>query len=112
MVDPTKIVVIAYLTTPIVFKTLHSTLGHIGYYRKFIQNYAKIMAPLEKLLCKDTKNIWKPKCQEVFYKIKEKLAMVPILIFPNQTESFHVHVDASSIALHVVLTQLDEGYIA
>ena len=34
---------------------------------------------------------------------------VPILVFPNWTVSFHVHVDASSIALGVILAQPGEG---
>ena len=37
------------------------------------------------------------------------MASSPILVFPNWTKEFHVHVDASSIALGVVLTQPGEG---
>jgi len=36
MVDPTKIVVIVNLEAPKNVKQLRATLGHIGYYRKFI----------------------------------------------------------------------------
>jgi hypothetical protein len=36
---------------------------------------------------------------------------VEILVFPDWTKIFHVHVDASSIALGVVLTQPNEGNI-
>jgi hypothetical protein len=34
-----------------------------------------------------------------------KMVTVPILVFPDWTKEFHVHVDASSIALGVVLAQ-------
>jgi hypothetical protein len=35
----------------------------------------------------------------------------PILVFPDWSKAFHVYVDASSIALGVVIAQLGEGYI-
>jgi len=40
VVDPTKIMVIINLEVPRSVKQLHATLGHTGYYRKFINNYA------------------------------------------------------------------------
>lgn len=53
MVDPTKIAVIVNLEAPRSVKQLHVTLGHTGYYRKFIKAYAQIAALMEKLLKKD-----------------------------------------------------------
>ena len=37
------------------------------------------------------------------------MVTTPILVFPNWKVSFHVHVDASSIAMGVILEQLGEG---
>ena len=37
------------------------------------------------------------------------MVLVPILVFPYWNKEFHVHVDASSIALGVVPTQPKEG---
>jgi hypothetical protein len=54
LVDPTKIVVIVNLPPPKSVRQLRATLRHTGYYRKFINGYAKITAPMEKLLKKDT----------------------------------------------------------
>jgi hypothetical protein len=39
------------------------------------------------------------------------MVIVPILVFPNWRKEFHVHVDASSIALGATPTQLGEGDI-
>ena len=47
MVDPEKITVILNLQAPRSVKQLCATLGHMSYCRKFIKNYAQIMAPME-----------------------------------------------------------------
>jgi hypothetical protein len=39
------------------------------------------------------------------------MVTAPILVFPNWSKEFHVHVDASSITLGTVLAQLGEGDI-
>jgi hypothetical protein len=40
LVDPTKIIVILELASPTSVRQLRATLGHTGYYMKFIQGYA------------------------------------------------------------------------
>ena len=37
------------------------------------------------------------------------MTSVPILVFPDWNKEFHVHVDASSVALGVVLAQPSDG---
>ena len=68
-----------------------------------------ITAPMEKLLKKDASFIWIPECQSSFKTLKAKMALAPILAFPDWTKDFYVHVDALSVALGVVLAQLGEG---
>ena len=111
MVDPAKIAIIVNLPPSKSIKQLRTMLGHIGYYRKFIKGYNQIIAPMEKKLKKDIKFEWTPECQESLYILKEKIVTAPILVFPNWSKYFHVHVDASSIALGVVLAQSGEGNI-
>ena len=50
MVDLVKIAVILNLEAPRSVKQLRATLGHIGYYKKFIKGYAQFTVPMEKLL--------------------------------------------------------------
>eukprot|EP00253_Pinus_taeda_P032985 PITA_32985 len=62
MVDPAKIVVIINLEVPRSVKQLRVTLGHTGYYRKFIKGYAQITVPMEKILKKDATFYWNEEC--------------------------------------------------
>jgi hypothetical protein len=66
---------------------------------------------MEKLLKKDYQFGWTNECQKIFDTLKQKMVIVPILFFPDWTKEFHVHIDASSIALGVVLAQPGEGEI-
>ena len=61
--------------------------------------------PMEKLLKKDDTFCWNNDCKKSLDILKEKMVTVPILVFLNWKKEFHVHVDASCIALGVVLTQ-------
>ena len=58
LVDPVKIPLILSFLPPMNLKMLWVTLGHRGYYRKFIKGYAMITAPMEKLLKKDAAFEW------------------------------------------------------
>jgi hypothetical protein len=66
---------------------------------------------MENLLKKDCLFIWIEEFQQSFDTLKQKMVTMPTLVFPDCTKEFHVHVDASSIALRVVPTQPRTGYI-
>jgi hypothetical protein len=108
-VDLAKIIVIVNLPVPKTIHQLRATLGHTGYYRKFIKGYAHITTPMEKLLRKDTKYQWNDECQHSLDTLKEKMVSAPILVFPDWEKTFHVHVDASAIALGAILVQPGAG---
>jgi hypothetical protein len=99
LVDPAKIAIIVSLPPPKMVRQLRATLGHIGYYKILIKGYIQITAPMEKLLRKDTKFQWNDDCQHSLDTLKEMMVTMPILVFPKWENTFHVHVDASAIAL-------------
>jgi len=66
---------------------------------------------MEKLLKKDVKFQWNYECQQSLDILKEKMVIAPILVLPDWSKKFHVHVDVSSITLGAVLTKLGEGDI-
>lgn len=76
----------------------------MGYYRNFIKSYARITAPMEKLLKKDATLCWNEECQKRLDVLKEKMVTAPILVFLDWMKEFHVHVDASCIMLEELLT--------
>jgi hypothetical protein len=111
LVDPSKIAVIVNLPPPKTVCQLRATLGHTGYYKKFIKGYAKITVLMEKLLRKDTKFQWNEDCQHGLDTLKENMVTTPILVFPDWEKTFHVHVDASAIALGAILAQPRARYL-
>ena len=52
-VDKAKIEVIQNLPLSGTVRDLRSFLGHVGFYQRFIQDFAKVSKPLITLLCKD-----------------------------------------------------------
>ena len=57
-VETAKIEVIVGLPSPKTQKEVRRFLGHVGYYRHFIENFTKIVAPMFKLLIKDVEFQW------------------------------------------------------
>jgi hypothetical protein len=109
LVDPTKITVIVNLPVPKIVRQLRETLGHLGYYRKFIKGYVQITTTMEKMFRKYTKYQWKDECQHGLDTLKENMVTAPILVFLDWEKTFHVHVDASAIALRAILVQPGAG---
>jgi hypothetical protein len=62
LVDLAKVVVILNMPPPTNAKKLRSTLGHIGYYHRFIKIYTNTTIPLENVLKKYEVLSWKPEC--------------------------------------------------
>ena len=61
-VDPTKIEVIVGLTSSKIQKEVRSFLDHAGYYRRFIEKFTKIAAPMFKFLIKYVECQWTKSC--------------------------------------------------
>ena len=66
---------------------------------------------VERLLKKGTKFQLTDEFQENLDKLKRNMVVSPKVVFPNWKKEFHVHVNASFVALGVVLTQPGEGEI-
>jgi hypothetical protein len=60
---------------------------------------------MTRLLQKDMRFVWTPKCDVAFHKLRTLLTSAPILAQPNIEKLFDVYCDASGIGLGGVLMQ-------
>ncbi|GJV32983.1 reverse transcriptase domain-containing protein [Tanacetum coccineum] len=109
-VDRAKVDVIAKLPPPTMVKGIRSFLGHVGFYRRFIQDFSKITRPMTHLLEKETPFVFSNKCMESFEILKMKLTEAPILVAPDWDLPFEIMCDASDFAIGAVLGQRKEKY--
>lgn len=89
-------------TTP---TEVRSFLGLAGYYRRFVEKFASIAAPLTKLTQKGAKFQWSDTCERSFQLLKEKLTTAPVLTLPEGPDGYVVYCDASRVGLGCVLMQ-------
>ncbi|UYV68869.1 K02A2.6-like, partial [Cordylochernes scorpioides] len=87
-------------------KTLQSFLGAVNVYNKFIPDYARLRAPLNKLLKKDVKWNWDPDCQQAFTTLKESLTSKPVLHLYQVGLPCRLYCDASTQGIAGILKQV------
>nr|GFA41657.1 reverse transcriptase domain-containing protein [Tanacetum cinerariifolium] len=87
-VDRAKVDVIAKLPYPTTFKGVRSFLGHAGFYRRFIQDFSKIVRPMTHLLEKETPFVFSKDCIDAFDTLKKTLTETSILVIPDWNLSF------------------------
>ena len=104
-VDKAKVKVIQDLALPKWIRELRSFLGHVGFYHRFIQDFAKVSKPLTSLLCKEKDFIIEDEWKHAFMQLKQALVEVPILQSPNWELPFEIMCDASDFAVGAVLGQ-------
>lgn len=85
-VDPAMTeVVVNWKSSKNVFE-IQSFLGLAGYYRRFVERFSTIAAPITKLTRKSTSFVWSQECENSFQQLKQKLTMTPILLLPAENE--------------------------
>eukprot|EP00731_Ephydatia_muelleri_P015791 Em0009g215a len=107
--DSDKTRCIADWPTPSCLQDLKQFLGLASYYRRFVRNFAAIVAPLVKLTEKGHVWHWSSDCDAAFLQLKERLVTSPILGYPVFNQPFMVDTDASGEGLGAVLSQYVSG---
>ncbi|KRZ52550.1 Retrovirus-related Pol polyprotein from transposon [Trichinella nativa] len=91
--------------TPTCVTELRQFLGLASYYRKFVNGFANIAAPLHRLLEKRAEWDWSKAFQSAFDALKYHLTSAPILAYPEFHRRFTVDVDVRGNGLGAVLSQ-------
>jgi len=87
---------------------MQSFFGQINFVRKFTPNFAEIIKPLQKMICKDAKFKWDDERKDAFNNIKAAISQALVLWSPDFNRDFFLYTFASDQSLAAVLTQKDE----
>ncbi|CAL9002595.1 unnamed protein product, partial [Prunus brigantina] len=104
-VDPQKIEAVMNWPQPTSVTEIRSFLGLAGYYRRFVEGFSVIAAPLTRLTRKGVKFEWSDECEKSFTELKTRLTTAPVLTLPDDSGNFVIYSDASQQGLGCVLMQ-------
>lgn len=103
--DLSKVEAVVSWKRPSSVTEFRSFLGLAGYYRRFVQGFLSIAAPLTKLTRKGVPFVWTDQCETSFQELKKRLTTAPILTLSSGSGGFIVFTDASNVGLGCVLMQ-------
>jgi hypothetical protein len=102
--NPAKVQAVSAWPQPRSARAVRGVLGLAGYYRKFVQNYGSIAAPLTALLKKDGFS-WKDEAAAAFQALKAAVTSAPVLALPDFARPFVIECDALTYGFGAVLIQ-------
>lgn len=121
--DPGKLSAVENWPRPTNATELRSFLGFCSYYRRFVEGFAKIAAPLHRLVAnmidartkkasrKIIGELWTEQCEKSFQDLKSRLISAPVLAYADFSLPFILEVDASLSGLGAVLSQEQDGKV-
>ena len=94
LVDLEKVEAVMSWERPKSVFEIHSFLGLAGYYRRFIEDFSRLVSPMTRLTQKEVKFDWDDRSEEAFQELKRRLTSAPILIAPDRGQWYTVYCDA------------------
>jgi hypothetical protein len=83
-------------------------LAFAGYFRKFVQHFARIAEPLNRLTHKDAVFDWQEIQQGAFEQLRDTLCRAPVLALPDTSKEFVIETDWSKSGIGWTLFQQGE----
>ena len=103
--DRKKLAVVKDWKRPVDVKGIQRFLGFVNFFRRHIDNCARLTEPLTKLTRKDVPFVWTDDCEIAFETLKAKVTSAPILALPDMDKTFFLLSDYSCRGLGWVLAQ-------
>jgi len=107
--QPDKLAAIRDWPTPHCLRDVRAFYGLASYYRKFVNDFAKIAEPLSRMTKKNTSFTWTDETQQSFEDLKRALLDVDTLAYPTPGTPCILDTDASDVAVGAVLSQMVDG---
>ena len=107
--DPRLLDNIREIQPPTTITKVRYFLGLVGCYRRFIKEFSKIAALLNRLLEKNRPFKWDDECTRAYQELKSLLLQELVVAYPDLTVPFRLYTDASNIGLGAILAQQQEG---
>ena len=107
--DPDKIRAIRDWEAPTTQTGVRSFLGFANYYRMFIREFSRIVAPLNSITGKKVMFSWGPAQEDAFHTLKSLFAEAPLLLQWDFDRATTLEADCSGWALGGTLSQEVEG---
>jgi hypothetical protein len=100
--DPKKIQAILNLERPKTKRDVRHLIGLVQYYRDLWERRAHILAPFSNLIKGATRNgpiIWTDELEKAFLQLKKMVVTDTMLVYPDFSQEFEIHTDASDYQL-------------
>lgn len=110
--DPAKVAAVREWETPKCVRDVQSFIGFANFYRRFVKDFSKLSAPMQRLVRKDVPFLWSSECERAFQELKNRFCSAPILMRFDPDKKILVETDASDYVSAGVLSQRDnEGIL-
>ncbi len=109
-----KIEIILQWVTSQNLKQVQNFLKFCNFYKRFIQNFAKIVKSLIKLTRKNVSFLWNEACKQTFELLKKTIIKVFILTHFDSKKQIYIKSDSSNFVFAEILSQVkknDELYL-
>jgi hypothetical protein len=100
-----KVEAILQIKPPTTRKQLRRFIGMENYYRDMWPLRSHLLAPLSLLTSAKVKWKWTTEHQEAFDQMKALIAKETLLTFPDFSQEFEIHTDASKLQLGAYFSQ-------